>query len=43
VRWVREGRGLELDIEQLAVLFKPFGKIENTFALKDKRQRIGEQ
>lgn len=42
VRWVREGRGLELDIEQLAVLFKPFGKIENTFALKDKRQRIGE-
>lgn len=42
VRWVREGRGLELDIEQLAVLFKPFGKIENTFALKDKRQRIGD-
>ncbi|KAJ5828982.1 uncharacterized protein N7525_007235 [Penicillium rubens] len=42
VRWVREGRGLELDIEQLAVLFKSFGKIENTFALKDKRQRIGE-
>ena len=42
VRWVREGRGLELDIEQLAVLFKPFGKIESTFALKDKRQRIGE-
>ncbi|KAJ5782474.1 hypothetical protein N7457_004248 [Penicillium paradoxum] len=43
VRWVREGRGLELDIERLAVLFKPFGKIENTFALKDKRQRIGEK
>ncbi|KAJ5952126.1 Cell cycle control protein (Cwf23) [Penicillium vulpinum] len=43
VRWVREGRGLELDIEQLAVLFKPFGKIENTFALKDKRQRIGDK
>ncbi|OQE44504.1 hypothetical protein PENCOP_c002G03876 [Penicillium coprophilum] len=42
VRWVREGRGLELDIEKLAVLFKPFGKIENTIALKDKRQRIGE-
>ncbi|KAK4870624.1 hypothetical protein LT330_004972 [Penicillium expansum] len=42
VRWVREGRGLEIDIEQLSVLFKPFGKIENTFALKDKRQRIGE-
>ncbi|KAJ5528997.1 Heat shock protein DnaJ N-terminal [Penicillium freii] len=42
VRWVREGRGLELDIEQLSMLFKPFGKIENTFALKDKRQRIGE-
>lgn len=43
VRWVREGRGLELDIERLATLFKPFGKIENTFALKDKRQRIGEK
>ncbi|KAJ5356160.1 Heat shock protein DnaJ [Penicillium concentricum] len=42
VRWVREGRGVELDIEKLAVLFKPFGKIENTIALKDKRQRIGE-
>lgn len=42
VRWVREGRGLEINIEQLSVLFKPFGKIENTFALKDKRQRIGE-
>ncbi|KAJ5199912.1 Heat shock protein DnaJ [Penicillium cf. griseofulvum] len=42
VRWVREGRGLDLDIEKLAVLFKPFGKIENTIALKDKRQRIGE-
>ncbi|KAI3206129.1 hypothetical protein CBS147311_3288 [Penicillium roqueforti] len=42
VRWVREGRGLELDIEQLAVLFKPFGTIENTLALKDKRQRIGD-
>ncbi|KAJ5492202.1 Heat shock protein DnaJ N-terminal [Penicillium expansum] len=42
VRWVREGRGLEINIEQLSMLFKPFGKIENTFALKDKRQRIGE-
>ncbi|KAJ5457897.1 hypothetical protein N7475_009285 [Penicillium sp. IBT 31633x] len=43
VRWVREGRGLELDIQRLAELFKPFGKIENTFALKDKRQRIGDK
>jgi DnaJ family protein C protein 17 len=42
VRWVREGRGLELDIERLAVVFAPFGRIENTFMLKDKRQRIGE-
>jgi DnaJ family protein C protein 17 len=43
VRWVREGRGLEIDIERLAVLFAPFGKIENTFMLKDKRQRIGDK
>ncbi|KAJ5558406.1 Cell cycle control protein (Cwf23) [Penicillium sp. DV-2018c] len=43
VRWVREGRGMELDIERLAVLFKPFGKIESTFALKDKRQRVGDK
>ena len=43
VRWVREGRGLELDIERLAVLFEPFGKVENTFMLKDKRQRVGEK
>lgn len=43
VRWIREGRGLELDIDRLALLFAPFGKIENTFMLKDKRQRIGEK
>ncbi|KAJ6079015.1 hypothetical protein N7467_008768 [Penicillium canescens] len=43
VRWVREGRGLEVDIERLAVLFAPFGKIENTFMLKDKRQRVGDK
>lgn len=43
VRWAREGRGLELDIERLAVLFEPFGKVENTFMLKDKRQRVGEK
>jgi DnaJ family protein C protein 17 len=43
VRWVREGRGLEVDIERLAMLFAPFGKIENTFMLKDKRQRIGDK
>ncbi|KAL1966824.1 hypothetical protein VTN77DRAFT_3789 [Rasamsonia byssochlamydoides] len=43
VRWVREGRGLELDKDSLIPLFSPFGKIENAFMLKDKRQRIGEK
>lgn len=43
VRWVREGRGLELDQEGLTALFAPFGKIENVLMLKDKRQRVGEK
>ncbi|CAG7929226.1 unnamed protein product [Penicillium olsonii] len=43
VRWVREGLGLELDVDRLAALFSPFGKIENTLMLKDKRQRVGEK
>lgn len=43
VRWVREGRGLELDKDSLIPLFSPFGKIENTFMLKDKRLRIGDK
>lgn len=40
VRWVREGRGLALDAEWLKTLFAPFGSIENTFMLKDKRARV---
>ncbi|PLB44385.1 DnaJ-domain-containing protein [Aspergillus steynii IBT 23096] len=43
VRWVREGRGLELDQEGLTSLFAPFGRIENVLMLKDKRQRLGEK
>ncbi|OJJ50990.1 hypothetical protein ASPZODRAFT_50118, partial [Penicilliopsis zonata CBS 506.65] len=43
VRWVREGRGLALDKDQLALLFSQFGKVENTFMLKDKRQRVGDK
>ncbi|EAW13108.1 putative cell cycle control protein (Cwf23) [Aspergillus clavatus NRRL 1] len=43
VRWVREGRGLDLDQERLISLFKPFGAVENTFMLKDKRQRLGDK
>ncbi|RAL14653.1 putative cell cycle control protein (Cwf23), partial [Aspergillus homomorphus CBS 101889] len=43
VRWVREGRGLDLDAERLRTLFAPFGKVENVLLLKDKRQRLGEQ
>ncbi|KAL2002496.1 hypothetical protein VTN02DRAFT_6671 [Thermoascus thermophilus] len=42
VRWVREGLGLGLDKDRLATLFAPFGKVENAFTLKDKRQRVGE-
>jgi DnaJ family protein C protein 17 len=43
VRWVREGRGLDLDQGRLVSLFKSFGKVENTFMLKDKRQRVGDK
>lgn len=40
VRWVREGPGLELDAERLRALFAPFGQVENTFMLKDKRAKV---
>lgn len=40
VRWVREGRGLELDADRLTALFTPFGQVENVFLLKDKRARV---
>lgn len=40
VRWAREGRGLDLDARWLETLFAPFGKVENTFLLKDKRVRV---
>lgn len=40
VRWAREGRGLGLDAEWLKTLFAPFGSVENTFTLKDKRARV---
>ena len=43
VRWVKEGsRGLAIDKDRLVSLFAPFGKIENAFTLKDKKQRIGD-
>jgi DnaJ family protein C protein 17 len=40
VRWVREGRGLDLDADWLKSLLAPFGKVENTVMLKDKRVRV---
>ncbi|KZF26678.1 DnaJ-domain-containing protein [Xylona heveae TC161] len=40
-RWVRQGLGETLDKERLARLFSRFGAVENTFLLKDKKQRIG--
>ncbi|KAE8148964.1 hypothetical protein BDV25DRAFT_157229 [Aspergillus avenaceus] len=43
VRWVREGRGLDLDKDRLSSLFTPFGKIESVVVLKDKRQRLGDK
>ncbi|KAF7593356.1 hypothetical protein BBP40_011646 [Aspergillus hancockii] len=43
VRWVREGRGLELGKDRLTSLFAPFGKIESVVVLKDKRQRLGDK
>ncbi|PWY67168.1 DnaJ-domain-containing protein [Aspergillus heteromorphus CBS 117.55] len=42
VRWVREGRGWDLDKDRLMSLFGSFGKIENVLVLKDKRQRLGD-
>ncbi|KAL5002185.1 hypothetical protein BDV10DRAFT_158541 [Aspergillus recurvatus] len=43
VRWVREGRGVDLDKDRLMVLFAPFGTIESVLVLKDRRQRIGDK
>ncbi|PYH43863.1 putative cell cycle control protein (Cwf23), partial [Aspergillus saccharolyticus JOP 1030-1] len=43
VRWVREGRGLDLDADRLKALLAPFGKVENVLLLKDKRQRLGDK
>ncbi|KAF9889594.1 hypothetical protein FE257_007102 [Aspergillus nanangensis] len=42
VRWVREGRGVDIDADRLRGMCAPFGKIENVLVLKDKRQRIGD-
>ncbi|KAL1993227.1 hypothetical protein VTN49DRAFT_3176 [Thermomyces lanuginosus] len=41
VRWIREGPGADLDKDGLQKLFSPFGTIESTFLLKDRRQRVG--
>ncbi|KKK17755.1 cell cycle control protein [Aspergillus rambellii] len=43
VRWIREGRGLNIDKDRLISLFAPFGKIDNVLVLKDRRQRLGEK
>ncbi|MCJ1228078.1 hypothetical protein MMC12_004739 [Toensbergia leucococca] len=43
VRWPREGLGESLNKERLVVLFSEFGKVENSFLLKDKKLRIGEK
>ncbi|CRG90651.1 hypothetical protein PISL3812_07695 [Talaromyces islandicus] len=43
VRWVREGLGAELDKDRLMSLFVAFGRVENAFMLKDKRQRVGDK
>jgi DnaJ family protein C protein 17 len=40
VRWVREGRGVDIDKDRLMTLFAPFGKIESVLVLKDRRQRL---
>ncbi|KAJ5939119.1 hypothetical protein N7466_002253 [Penicillium verhagenii] len=40
VRWVREGRGVELESEGLRGLFAPFGAVEAIVVLKDKRKRV---
>ncbi|MCJ1337906.1 hypothetical protein MMC09_003190 [Bachmanniomyces sp. S44760] len=41
VRWPREGTGNSMDKDQLKDLFSKFGKIENVFLLKDKKQKVG--
>lgn len=38
VRWERDT--LDLDSDRLKALFQPFGKVEGTFMLKDKRKRV---
>ncbi|OJD25940.1 hypothetical protein ACJ73_02679 [Blastomyces percursus] len=43
VRWSREGAGLEFDKDRLESLFSVFGRVDSTFTLKDKRQRVGEK
>ncbi|EED22003.1 cell cycle control protein (Cwf23), putative [Talaromyces stipitatus ATCC 10500] len=43
VHWIREGPGEAFDKDRLKELFATFGKVENTFLLKDKRQRVGEK
>ncbi|KAJ5160058.1 uncharacterized protein N7482_007062 [Penicillium canariense] len=40
VRWVRDGRGADWDAEWLKAICAPFGEIEGTFMLKDKRARV---
>ncbi|KAJ5370772.1 uncharacterized protein N7496_006864 [Penicillium cataractarum] len=40
VRWAREGRGADWDADWLKALCAPFGEIEGTFVLKDKRARV---
>ncbi|KAJ5802903.1 uncharacterized protein N7503_005353 [Penicillium pulvis] len=40
VRWVREGRGVELEAEGLRGLFAPFGPVEAIVVLKDKRKKL---
>lgn len=41
-RWPREGSGEAIDKDRLLRLFETFGKVENAFLLKDKKQRIGD-
>jgi DnaJ family protein C protein 17 len=43
VHWIREGPGEGFDKDRLKELFSTFGKVENTFLLKDKRQRVGDK
>ena len=44
VHWVKEDpRRLAIDKDRLASLFGRFGKIEDVFTLKDKKQRIGDR